>query len=248
VHVIREDLRNPNLLFAGTEFAVYASLDGGRRWTRFMNDMPTVATHDLVIHPRDMDLVAGTHGRSIWIADDITPLQQLTTEILNAPAHLFVQRPATLWENVGRGGQRGHFWFGGENPPSVQPSGSLPRGSIVNSAMITYYLRQAPTAEPTLEISDASGQNSYTVMLPGRPGIHRYRWSLRFPAPTTAGGRGAGRGGDAPPGGRGGRGGGRGGAGGTPAGPGTYLLTLTVDGREYHSSITVRPDPILGGR
>jgi photosystem II stability/assembly factor-like uncharacterized protein len=257
VQVIREDPRNPNLLFAGTEFAVYASLDGGRRWTRFTNGMPTVSTHDLVIHPRDMDLVAGTHGRGIWIADDITPLQQLTAEILAAPAHLFVQRPATLWENVGRGGQRGHFWFGGENPPSVQPSGNLPRGSIVNSALITYYLKQAPSAEPTLEISDLSGQNRYTVMLPGRPGIHRYRWSLRFPAPEgpaagvgrggRGGGRGAGGAGDAPVTGRGGRGGGSGG-GGIAAGPGTYRLTLTVDGKQYRSSITVRADPLLGPR
>src|SRR4029079_5214879 len=98
VHVVREDLRNPNLLFAGTESAVWASLDGGKRWTRFMSGMPTVATQDLVIHPRDNDLVAGTHGRSIYIADDITPLQQLTPSVLAAPAHLFEQRATTLWE------------------------------------------------------------------------------------------------------------------------------------------------------
>ncbi len=78
VHVVREDVKNPSLLFAGTEFAVYASLNGGGRWHRLMNGMPTVATQDLVIHPRENDLVAGTHGRSIWILDDITPLQQLT--------------------------------------------------------------------------------------------------------------------------------------------------------------------------
>jgi hypothetical protein len=248
IHVIREDLRNPNLLFAGSEFAVFASLDGGRRWARFMSNLPTVATHDLVIHPRDMDLVAGTHGRSIWIADDITPLQQLTPEVRAAPAHLFEQRQATIWENVGRGGQRGHFWFGGENPPSILPSGNLPRGSIANAALIAYYIGQTPNAEPTLEIADSSGQHRGIVTLPGRPGIHRYRWNLRFPGPaatSSEGGRGGGGGDDEPPTGRGG---GRGGGSFIPAGPGTYNLTLTVDGKEYRSTLVVRPDPILGGR
>ncbi|HEX3160498.1 MAG TPA: hypothetical protein VHQ45_18410, partial [Gemmatimonadaceae bacterium] len=78
VHVVREDRRNPNLLFAGSETAVHVSLNGGGRWTRLMNGMPTVATQDLVIHPRDGDLISGTHGRSIYVMDDITPLQQLT--------------------------------------------------------------------------------------------------------------------------------------------------------------------------
>ena len=260
VHVVREDLKNPNLLFAGTEFAVFASLDGGRRWTRFMNGMPTVASQDLVIHPRDNDLVAGTHGRGIWIADDITPLQQLTPEILAAPAHLFEQRVATIWEDRSRGGQRGHFWFAGENPPSVMPSGaSLPRASVRNTALIAYYLRSAPTAEPTLEISDSEGRTHRTT-LPGRAGIHRYRWDLRFapatPAAAPAGaGRGAGGGAGAPgAGGRGGRGGGGGGRGGGAAqsapmaGPGTYRVTLTVDGQQHRGTLVIRADPVLGGR
>jgi hypothetical protein len=281
IHLVREDLRNPNLLFAGTEFAVYATLDGGRRWSRFMNGMPTVATQDLVIHPRDNDLVAGTHGRSIWIADDITPLQQLTPQVLAAPAHLFDQRVATLWEDGSRGGQRGHFWFAGENPPSVSASGAaLPRSAIRNSAIITYYLRTAPTVEPTLEISDAAGQTQ-RVTLAGRPGIHRYRWDLRFPPrPLTdeqrqritqrfqqqiraagedqgeyqvafsrylnaqndadrrqamqilldAGGAFANEFRT------------------VPVGPGTYRLTLTVDGKPYRGTLTVRADPMLGGR
>ena len=228
-----------------------------------MNGMPTVASQDLVIHPRDNDLVSGTHGRGIWIADDITPLQQLTPEILAAPAHLFEQRVATIWEDGSRGGQRGHFWFAGENPPSVMASGAaLPRSTVRNTALIAYYLRSAPTAEPTLEISGSEGR-TFRTTLPGRAGIHRYRWDLRFtPAAPVAGatppadaGRGAGRGaggGGAGAGGRGGRGGGGGGRGGAPAaplaGPGTYRLTLTVDGQRYHGSLVVRPDPILGGR
>ena len=254
VHLVREDLRNPNLLFAGTEFAVFASLDGGRRWTRFMNGMPTVATQDLVIHPRDNDLIAGTHGRSMFIADDITPLQQLTPEILAAPAHLFEQRVATLWEDGSRGGQRGHFWFGGENPPSVMPSGAtLPRAGVRNNALIAYYLKAPPMAEPTLEITDSQGRTHRTT-LPGRAGIHRYRWDLRFAPPAAA--AAAVPGGAAGAGGRGGRGGGggggRGGGQGQPAapvaGPGTYRLTLTVDGRRYLGTLVIRADPLLGAR
>lgn len=183
VHVVREDLRNPNLLFAGTEFAVWASLDGGKRWTRFMNGMPTVATQDLVIHPRDNDLVSGTHGRSIYIVDDITPLQQLTSAVLRAPAHLFEQRVTTLWESVGRGGQRGHFWFAGENPPTVSPSGTLPRAGLSHSALIAYYIQTAPLVDPILEIAGPRGMVR-TVTLPRTAGISRYKWDLRFANPA----------------------------------------------------------------
>ena len=277
MHVIREDLRNPNLLFAGTEFAVWASLDGGKKWSRFMNGMPTVATQDLVIHPRDNDLVAGTHGRSIFIADDITPLQQLTPEILAQPAHLFEQRTATIWENLSRGGQRGHFWFGGENPPSVVPEGSLPRSGMSNGAMITYYLKSSPSAPATLEISDGRSLTRM-VQLPADVGIRRYRWDLRFTAANLTDAQreaitrrfeqlirangeevatyqeaftqyraatndadrrkavqvlmeiGGALANDLR---------------GPVAGPGTYRLTLTVDGKKYAGTITVRADPLI---
>ncbi|MBA3405761.1 MAG: hypothetical protein H0U13_13955, partial [Gemmatimonadaceae bacterium] len=137
---------------------------------------------DLVIHPRDNDLVAGTHGRSIFIADDITPLQQLTPAIVAAPAHMFDQRVATIWENGSRGGQRGHFWYAGENPPSVAPSGTLPRAGLSHSAFITYYLK-SPASAATLEISGARGL-ARIVTLPRGAGINRYRWDLRFAAPA----------------------------------------------------------------
>ena len=78
VNVIREDPKNRNLLFLGTEYAFYVSLDGGKEWKRFMNGLPTVRIDDILVHPRDNDLIVGTHGRSIWIIDDITALQQMT--------------------------------------------------------------------------------------------------------------------------------------------------------------------------
>ncbi len=185
IHVIREDRINPNLLFVGTEFAVFVSLDGGTSWDRLMNNMPTVATQDLVIHPRDADLVAGTHGRSIWILDDITPLQQLTSEVRSSPAHVFEQKQATLWHNTSRGGQRGHHWFAGDNPPSIALTSSVPRARFRNTAFLTYYVGQEFN-DATLEIRDASGHNTRTVNVPSSPGIHRYQWDLRFdPQPFT---------------------------------------------------------------
>ena len=186
VRVIREDHRNPNLLFLGTEFSVFASLDSGESWHRLVNNMPTVATLDLVIHPRDNDLVAGTHGRSIWVMDDITPLQQLRPEVINQPAYLFEQRPATLWENVSRGGQRGHFWFGGENPPTIELTNSLPRAEFTNTAIINYYIGQPAESAPMLTIRSLDGQHKRVVAVDGQSGIHRFRWDLIFDVPPLS--------------------------------------------------------------
>ena len=97
VYVVREDHKNPDLLFAGTEFAVYVSLNRGENWVRFMNGLPTVPVHDLLIHPRDNDLIAGTHGRGAWIVNNLTPLQQLTPEVKEKDVHLFEVRPEAQW-------------------------------------------------------------------------------------------------------------------------------------------------------
>ncbi len=186
VRVVREDLRNPDLLFAGTEFGLFVSIDDGESWTRFMNGMPTVPVYDLVIHPRDNDLIAGTHGRSIFIMDDITPLQQLTAEVRQRDAFLFEQRPATIWENVSRGGQRGHFWWAGENPATIEPTSSLARARFRNNAMISYWVRSEDVGAPSLTVSDAEG-NSRTVELEPGAGIRRWMWDLRFdPEPWSA--------------------------------------------------------------
>lgn len=283
VHVVREDHKNRNLLFAGTEFAVFVSLNGGSRWTRLMNDMPTVAMQDLVIHPRDNDLVAGTHGRSIWILDDLAPLQQLTPEVLAVDAHLFENRPATLWENTSRGGQRGHDWFAGENPATIVLTSSVPRAQFRNTATVSYYLRTSPDAPVTLEIADIPGRSTHSAVLNSEPGIHRYRWDLQFdPPPLTAAQRSevtqvferairefpfaqgqlqrafarfqqaqtpleeysalqllvASR----FPGGLGEE------FTLSEAGPGSYMLKMTVDGETYAGTLTVRADPMVTSR
>ncbi len=93
----KEDPKNPNLLYVGTEYGLYVSLNGGAEWKRFMNGMPTVRIDDILVHPRDNDLIVATHGRSIWILDDITPLQQLSEKVTAADAHLFDVRPAVAW-------------------------------------------------------------------------------------------------------------------------------------------------------
>ncbi len=116
VHVVREDPRNENLLFVGTDLAVYASLDRGRSWRRFMESLPTVPVHDLRIHPRDRELIAGTHGRSIWIVD-IAPLQDLTGNVLADGAAAFEPAPAYQFGEPARGGESyGQAWFSRPTP------------------------------------------------------------------------------------------------------------------------------------
>ncbi len=95
VQVVREDPKNTNLLYAGTELGLFASYNGGKDWLPLnLKNLPNVAVHDIVVHPRENDLILATHGRSIWIFDDATVIQQMTQQILNSNAHLFSVRPA----------------------------------------------------------------------------------------------------------------------------------------------------------
>ena len=145
VNVVREDIKNKNLLFVGHEFGLYISLDGGREWQRFSTGLPTVRIDDILIHPRDNDLILGTHGRSIYILDDISPLQQWDAKVQASDAYLFNVRPGieyaqdtTLSRSVGPSKN-----FRGENP---QPG-----------TMISYYLKSAPTGDVKITISDING-------------------------------------------------------------------------------------------
>lgn len=180
IRVVREDIQNPDLLFIGTETGVFYTLDRGKSWARCMPNLPTVSVYDLKIHPRNKDLVAGTHGRSIWIMDDISPLQQLNEEVKKADIWLFEQGPATLWENTSRGGQRGHFWFAGENPATFENTSSLARARTRNNAWISYYVSEKLAEPLLLEIRHPNGQHVRIDTLASEPGIHRYTWDLRF--------------------------------------------------------------------
>lgn len=183
--VVREDLKNRNLLFVGSEFAVHASLDGGKSWSRLGNGMPTVATHDLVIHPRDGDLIAATHGRGFYVLDDITPLQQWNEKVAAAPGHVFEQRTATIWEDQSRGGARGHLYWAAENPPYIvkpQPGGEV-RGRIQSGAVVTYWMGGHPmAAKVALEIVDPASGRKRTLPVTAGGGIQRAFWDLRFDA------------------------------------------------------------------
>jgi hypothetical protein len=222
VQVIREDPKNKDLLFVGTEFGLFASLDAGKSWQRFMNNYPTVRTDDILIHPRDNDLIVASHGRSVWIADDITPLQQLTQAVRDADATLFDVRPTVAWLNDQQNNQQvgGQKNFIGENAP---------RG-----AAISYYLKAAAGGDVKISIADVNGRVVRTLDGPKTAGINRVTWNL---APAPAGGQ---------QGAFGGGGGGRGGGGAVE--PGTYVVTLEVAGKKFTKPLQVLQDRWLNER
>ncbi len=215
VNVIREDPKNGNLLYVGTEYGLYVSLDGGAEWKRFMNGMPVVRIDDVLVHPRDNDLIVATHGRSIYILDDITALQQMTGPVAKEDVHLFDVRPGMLWKQDIRlsrsvGGAKN---YAGENPRE--------------GVAISYYLKAAATGEVKLTITDYSGRVVRTLDGSKAEGLNRVQWDLRGTPPAAAAG--------APP-----RGGG--GFGAQAVEPGSYLLTLTVGAKEYRTRIAVEAD------
>jgi len=157
VYVIKEDPINPNLLFIGTEESVYFSYDRGLSWEKLGSKLPTVAIHDLVIHPRDGDLIAGTHGRSIWILDDISPLRNLNADNKNK---LFDTRESTQWIRINTGRKQPYFEFRGENPPY---------GSIIN-----FFSNSNIKGE--ISISNLAETNFYSKEVDMVKGINRFIW------------------------------------------------------------------------
>ena len=219
VQVVSEDPKNRNLLFVGTEFGLFVSTNAGGTWQKFMNNLPTVRTDDILVHPRDGDLIVATHGRGIWIADDITPLQQLTQAVMSADATLFDIRPAVAWLNDRKLGQQvtGQQVFRGENAP---------RG-----ASISYYLRAAAGDDVKITISDVTGRVIANLTGPKEAGINRVMWNLAPDQPPGAAG-----------GGRGGGGGGGGGGGPPAVAPGMYKVTLLVNGLSLVKTVEVLED------
>ncbi|HSP35830.1 MAG TPA: sialidase, partial [Thermoanaerobaculia bacterium] len=172
-HVIRQDLVNSNLLFLGTETGLWVSLDGGQQWAQYKGgDLPNVAVRDLVIHPRDNDLVIATHGRGIWIVDDITPLRALTPENLQKEAFFVASRPVVQRINAYGGWMNGDAAFEGPNPP--------------NEAVITYYQRRRHIfGDLAIDVVDADGKVAGTIPSGKRRGLSRVTWSMRMPAPKV---------------------------------------------------------------
>ena len=172
-HVIREDLVKPNLLFLGTEFGLYVSVDAGTQWARFTGNFPAVAVYDIAIHPRESDLIVATHGRGIMIVDDITPLRQITSSVLEADAYMLSSRPTPIRIPMYEQEFPGDAEFAGRNPAEV--------------AAITYYLKQRHVfGDLRVEVYDSTG--AVINRLPGgkRRGLNRVLWFMRQKPPKVA--------------------------------------------------------------
>lgn len=227
LHVIREHPRNPALLFVGSEFGVFFTIDGGGSWIPLKNNLPTISVHDMVIHPRENDLVLGTHGRGFWILDDIRPLEELTPVLLAAPATLFPARPAMQFNPSDPGfGDQGERFFQAPNPPfGVTLTAFFPKAL-------------ARGQQPRIDIVAGDGRVVRTLDVPGTAGMHRVTWDLRWEPPYTV---------ETPQGGGGGF------FGGAPRGPfvmpGEYTARLTVTGEgapaPQQAPVVVEPDLLV---
>jgi len=214
INVVVQDRRNQSLLIVGNDIGVFASVDAGAGWTQIKANLPTVAVHDLTIHPRENDLVLGTYGRALWTGD-ITPLQELSADVLDKPAHLFEIEPRARY-NFSVQGMNYHLY--GNKKLEVQ---NEPEALAVN-----YYLKTDAPAAARITVTDAGGRVLRTVEGPGKRGLNRALVNL------------AGVGGE-----RGGGGGqpGRGGAPATPPlGVGDYTITVDVAGVTLTKGARVR--------
>jgi photosystem II stability/assembly factor-like uncharacterized protein len=231
-HWIHEDPVRQGLLYLGTENAIYASFNDGESWLSLQNNMPHAPVHTMVVQEHFNDLVVATYGRGFWIMDDITPLQQLTDDVLASDAHLFAPRPT----------YRMHGQTGG------------PRANA--TAYINYYLGDVPDGNVEIEILDDAGETVNTLRGTKTVGINRVPWNLRHKPVTQARLR------TRPPGnprvveekrfretweregwypilswGTGG------GFQGVTVAPGTYTVKLTVEEVEFTQSLEIRKDP-----
>src|SRR5262249_16294228 len=213
-HVIKEDLVKPDLLFLGTEFGLWVSIDGGKNWAQFKgNHFPAVAVRDLAIHPRDNDLVLATPGRGIWIVDDITPLRALTPDLLKQEVAFVSARPVQQRIEGSGGWASGDAVFIGDNPP--------------DAAVINYYQRQRHLfGKIKLEVLDSSGRWVDAPPASTRPGLNRFSWTMRANPPRV------------PPAAQVAASGIRG----PRLVPGDYTVRLTKAGKVSETKLTIGPD------
>ena len=175
VRVVREDPFRKGLLYAGTEFGMFISFDNGKHWRPFQLNLPVVPITDMLIHQND--LVIATQGRSFWILDDLTPVQDITPELLDSPAVLF--EPRNAYRTQARGFRDG-------DAPESPPYG----------AVFFYYLKERPDGAVILEVLDSEGNVARTFSsqaesgskLPVEPGLNRFVWDFSYPTPETVDG------------------------------------------------------------
>lgn len=271
--VLREDISNPNLLVVGTEFGAWFSLDRGKYWNRLGTNLPTVAVHEFAFHPNNGEVVAATHGRSVWVLD-ISALRQVKAEHLTSKPALYKPESVVRWRSEPIRGRTNRRFIGQNPAPGAQIYYSLPQKA----------------EKVALKIVDISGATVREFQPKNDAGFYRLAWDLRATARQTnttntstrsqrstgstnevtrsggprgssqrSGGAGSRAGGSSTGEGeragsevassgsqRGGRSGGAGGrGGGSSVMPGTYRIVLSVDGEEFAQTIRVEPDPLI---
>ncbi len=168
VRVIREDIKNENLLFLGCEFSAWYSIDAGRTWTRIRGGLPTVAVHEFAIHPTAGEVVAATHGRSLWVAD-VSVLRQISETNMSEDFFLYQPKPAMKWRSEPSRGSSGTRRFVGKNPPS--------------GTRVAYSLGKN-ARNVSLQILDFRGEIVKTFEASNRAGLHVFDWNLQADTPN----------------------------------------------------------------
>ncbi|WP_207893808.1 WD40/YVTN/BNR-like repeat-containing protein [Tenacibaculum sp. M341] len=211
---IQEDYVNEDLLFLGTEFGLFITIDGGKNWSRFTNNMPATAVHFIDLQKKTNDLVLGTHGRGVIIIDDISPLREINQTTLTKNVHFFKTKPGIMKEKGGFGGGSTELQFVGNNPTS--------------NAKIIYYLKKRHTfGKMTLAIKDQN-DNEIIQLVPGKSkGINVASWNFRQKNPKVAAGKSFTFGGFTAP----------------RVAEGTYKAVLKKGKKEYVTNIEVKNDP-----
>jgi photosystem II stability/assembly factor-like uncharacterized protein len=164
-HCIREDPVRRGLLYLGTENAIYVSFDDGENWQPLQSNLPHAPVYWIAIQEQFNDLVIATYGRGFWIMDDITPLRQLTPQVVASDAHLFSPRPTYRFREITQEATAQNDPSVGDNPPY--------------GAAITYFLKGAPSGDVSIAILNAQNQVVRTITAPKTPGINRLAWDLR---------------------------------------------------------------------
>ena len=219
INVVVQDRKNPHLLFVGNDLGVYVSIDDGGSWSRLKANLPTIPVHDLLVHPRENDLVLATYGRALWTGD-ISPLQDLAPETLTSAVHLFDIKPKP---HYGFSTQGMNYNLFGDKYRGAQ---NEPDGIAIN-----YYLKSASSDPVRITIADWQGKPVAELQGTNRAGLNRVIWNMQA---TPSGGAAGGRGG------RGGAPGGFGGGGGALQPPGNYTVTLEAAGEKQAKPAQIR--------